>query len=484
MKRAIENFENNYKWTFCKNLMDNYKSFIKIVLLILLMSFELFAQDKISFEFDYAKFNYDSTKTYLELYYSIGQSNLSPYVEENNNFIGAYLDVTVIDTTSKKIIVQNRYLSRTKLTSENDNTYKGKNLLGNLGFILNSGNYSFIITATDIGDSNKFLTYKELITINEIKNDSYMLSDIQLATRIISDSKNEKSIFYKNTMEVFPNPHNIYTEKMPVLFFYSELYNLNLPKYENHNLVLIQQLSDSYGNQLNVKKKVLSKNNKSVVEAGVVNLKKYPTGSYTLLLSVFEDSVNLGISTAKRFYLINPSVVAKKVDLVGNLDIKSSEFGIFSEEECDELFEVSEPIALKKDIETYESLNSVESKREFLFNFWKVRDQIPETIKNEFKEEYLERVRFVDVRYKTFVRRGVQTDRGRTYMKYGEPDEMDKHPNEYNMKPYEVWNYYSIEGGVVFIFGDVTGYNNYELLHSTKRGEIRDDSWQRRITVD
>jgi GWxTD domain-containing protein len=448
------------------------------------MSFELFAQDKISFEFDYAKFNYDSTKTYLELYYSIGQSDLNSYVEENNNFIGAYLDVTIIDTTSKKILVQNRYLSRSALTSKNDSTYKGKNLLGSLGFILNSGFYSFIITATDIGDPNKSLTYKEVVTIDEFQIDRYVLSDIQLATRIISDSKKTKSIFYKNTMEVFPNPHNIYTEQMPVLFFYAELYNLNLSKYESKNLVLIQQLSDSYGNPLNVKKKALSKNNKSVVEAGVINLKKYPSGSYTLLLSVFEDSVNIGISTAKRFYLINPSVVAKKVDLVGNMDIKSSEFGIFSEEECDELFEVSEPIALRKDFETYESLRSIESKREFLFNFWKVRDQIPETIKNEFKEEYLERVRFVDIRYKTFVKRGVKTDRGRTYMKYGEPDELDKHPNEYDMKPYEVWNYYSIEGGVVFIFGDVTGYNNYELLHSTKRGEMRDESWQRRIKVD
>jgi len=35
----------------------------------------------------------------------------------------------------------------------------------------------------------------------------------------------------------------------------------------------------------------------------------------------------------------------------------------------------------------------------------------------------------------------------------------------------------------VFVFGDVTGYNDYQLLNSTKRGEIRDDYWQRRIMV-
>jgi len=58
------------------------------------------------------------------------------------------------------------------------------------------------------------------------------------------------------------------------------------------------------------------------------------------------------------------------------------------------------------------------------------------------------------------------------------------YPNETNMKPYEIWYYNRIEGGVLFIFGDLTGYNDYELLSSTKRGEIRDDNWQRRITTN
>jgi hypothetical protein len=113
-----------------------------------------------------------------------------------------------------------------------------------------------------------------------------------------------------------------------------------------------------------------------------------------------------------------------------------------------------------------------------------VRDQIQETTKNEFKEEYLERVKYVDNKYSSFVKRGVKSERGRVYLQFGEPDELENFPSEYNMKPYEIWSYYSIEGGVFFIFGDVTGYGSYELLHSSKRGELSDDSWQRRITVN
>jgi len=455
----------------------------KTLLVLLLLISQIYSQDKISFEFDYAKFNYDSTKTYLELYYSLGQSTLSQFKEDNKTFIGAYLDVSIEDAISKKVLVNNRYVSKTGI-KDSDSTYKSQNILGNLGFILNSGKYLFNISATDIVDSNKTLTFNETIEIPEILNDRYSLSDIELATRIISDSKNVKSIFYKNTMEVFPNPHNIYSEQMPVLFYYAELYNLDLLKYQSKNLVLIQQLNDNQGKSLEVKNKKLLTDKGSVVEAGVINLKKYPTGSYNLILSIFEDSTQVGLSTAKRFYLINQSVKVSNTTTISNLDVKSSEFGILSEEECDQLFDVSDPIARKGDSDSYAKLQTLESKRKFLFNFWKMRDQIPETPKNEFKEEYLERVRYVDQKYRTFVKRGAKTDRGRVHLQYGEPDEIDNYPSEYNMKPYEIWHYYSIEGGVEFIFGDITGYNNYEMLHSTKRGELRDDMWQRRIVVD
>ena len=44
-------------------------------------------------------------------------------------------------------------------------------------------------------------------------------------------------------------------------------------------------------------------------------------------------------------------------------------------------------------------------------------------------------------------------------------------------------NTHEIEGGVYFVFADLTGFSDYTLLHSTKRGELRDDNWQRRIAV-
>ncbi len=454
----------------------------KTIFLVLFLSITTFSQEKLSFEFDYARFNIDSTNSYLEIYYSLGQRNLEQYEDENKQYIGAYLDVKITEKSNNNVIVNKRYKSRTEINLS-DSLFSSKNLIGKLDYVLTQGDYSLIISATDIADSTNIVSYNENLIIKNANPNKILFSDIQLATRIISNSQNKESMFYKNTMEIIPNPQIIYTEKMPVLFFYSEIYNLKVK--DGVNLTLIQQLSSSTGRVLEAKHKPIPTQNNSIVEAGVVNLKKYPSGAYILTLSIFEDSAAVGISTSKRFFLLNPSVKQGVTNLSSDkLAVQSSEYGILSEEECDELFLVSAPIALKNDFSTYNQLTNLDGKRIFLFDFWLARDQEPETKENEFKEEYMERVEFVERRFKTFVNRGINTDRGKTYLQYGEPDEMDNYPNEHNMKPYEIWTYNSIEGGVIFVFGDVSGYGNYELLHSTKRGEIFDEYWQRRIVVN
>lgn len=66
---------------------------------------------------------------------------------------------------------------------------------------------------------------------------------------------------------------------------------------------------------------------------------------------------------------------------------------------------------------------------------------------------------------------------------YGNPDEIDRHPNETDSKPYEVWSYNSLEGGVTFDFIDRTGFGDYQLVNSTERNEIHDDNWQQYLNA-
>ena len=50
---------------------------------------------------------------------------------------------------------------------------------------------------------------------------------------------------------------------------------------------------------------------------------------------------------------------------------------------------------------------------------------------------------------------GRDTDQGRIYLKYGEPDEVETHMMIEHAKPHEHWRYY--QTGYHFIFVDVRG---------------------------
>lgn len=99
--------------------------------------------------------------------------------------------------------------------------------------------------------------------------------------------------------------------------------------------------------------------------------------------------------------------------------------------------------------------------REQLFReFWKKRDPSPDTQRNELMEEYYFRVQYSDEKYSTH-RPGWETDRGRIYIMYGEPTDIERHPFESGSRPYEIWFYNNLNRRFVFV--DYTGFGDYTL---------------------
>jgi GWxTD domain-containing protein len=100
--------------------------------------------------------------------------------------------------------------------------------------------------------------------------------------------------------------------------------------------------------------------------------------------------------------------------------------------------------------------------RERLFKeFWKKRDPTPDTEENELLEEYFRRVEYANENFSTN-QPGWETDRGRIYLIYGEPTDIERHPFEANSRPYEVWFYSQIARRFVFV--DYTGFGDYTLV--------------------
>jgi GWxTD domain-containing protein len=92
----------------------------------------------------------------------------------------------------------------------------------------------------------------------------------------------------------------------------------------------------------------------------------------------------------------------------------------------------------------FNALGSDAERERFVEQFWLRRDPTPGTPQNEFKEEHYRRIGYTNAHYSGDSLPGWKTDRGRIYITFGPPDEIDSHPSD--ASPFEEWRYKFIEG--------------------------------------
>jgi GWxTD domain-containing protein len=100
----------------------------------------------------------------------------------------------------------------------------------------------------------------------------------------------------------------------------------------------------------------------------------------------------------------------------------------------------------------FESLASDAEREQFIEQFWKRRDPTPATMENEAKEEHYRRISYSNELFKEAGKPGWATERGRTYIVFGPPDEREVHTDPF----FEQWRYSYLEGrgkNVIFTFG-------------------------------
>lgn len=452
----------------------------KLLLKLALISFLSvlsYPQSNFDFDFDFAQFGYDTTSNYVEFYYSFNQDYLLQNASDTATYLEGILDISIKDSLTGNEVVSKQW----KIAHEFSNSDSlSRNLVGVIGFLLLKGTYECRIGGMDSVNSNNNKYFTEYIKVNPFVSEKISLSDLQLASKIIQDSENKSSIFYKNSFEVIPIPTSVFGESQPVLFLYCELYNLK--SFDSDSLLRFNTLVfNSRGEIVSNKYKMISPNVNSRVEVGTVIINKFPTDTYTLMITLVDSASNYGVSSSKRFFVYNPSVEIKDTSSTSITASFLSQFGVMSEEELDDLFNKSKYIAISAEIDQYDDIDTEEGKREFMFKFWNARDIDPSTPRNEYFVEYMERIEICNQRFGALGKQGWKTDRGRIYLKYGEPSEIERFPNQTDTKPYEIWHYNEIEGGIVFVFADLTSFSDFQLIHSSARGELRDDNWYSRI---
>jgi len=119
-------------------------------------------------------------------------------------------------------------------------------------------------------------------------------------------------------------------------------------------------------------------------------------------------------------------------------------------------------------------------REQFIEAFWQRRNPDPDSPENTFKEEHYRRIAYANEHFASGIP-GWKTDRGKIYIMWGPPDEIDSHPTggnwdrpmdqgggETTTYPYEDWRYRYLEGqdlgeNVELEFVDPTSTGEYHL---------------------
>jgi GWxTD domain-containing protein len=123
-------------------------------------------------------------------------------------------------------------------------------------------------------------------------------------------------------------------------------------------------------------------------------------------------------------------------------------------------------------------LETNEEREQFIEQFWLRRSTNPDLPDNDFKEEHYRRIAYANEHYASGIP-GWKTDRGRIYIIWGPPDEIDAHPTggtydrpmeegggSTTTYPWETWRYRYLEGigeNVELEFVDPSGSGEYHM---------------------
>jgi GWxTD domain-containing protein len=132
----------------------------------------------------------------------------------------------------------------------------------------------------------------------------------------------------------------------------------------------------------------------------------------------------------------------------------------------------------------FKQLSNDEERDQFIESFWQRRDPTPDTVENEFKEDHYARIAYANEHFAAGIP-GWKSDRGRIYIMFGKPDEIESHPSggsydrpmeegggQTSTYPFEDWRYRYLEGvgqEIIIEFVDTCMCGEYHM--TIDRGE-------------
>ncbi len=215
------------------------------------------------------------------------------------------------------------------------------------------------------------------------------------------------------------------------------------------------------------------------------DISKLSNDTYHLIIELLTPDGRILRTTRKKFYLYNyrsENEFKYFISEVYSGDVLSE----FSEKALRKHIETLEPISDEQEIQFAHVLRSKEQIKNYVYSFWNKRRKGNLTL-TELIKGYEALVRYLNGKFSHSSLEGWQTDRGKIWLKYGAPNDIEQFPSSPTERAYEIWRYNRLgnQKNVSFIFLEpqLEG-RRLVLIHSDKYGEVKDPRWRSRIGIN
>ncbi len=462
-----------------KNLQTvfNLRFFLVFSLFVLFCTLSVQAK-KLNVYLSYSAFSAPETGPYIETYISVVGKSVN-FVKNSNDKFQATIQVIVLFRNGDEIVNYDKY---ELFSPELDDTLNVNfNFVDQQRYLLPNGNYDFDIQIWDKNNDIKPYVSLEPLVI-DFPADKVTVSGIQLVDSYTQTD--ESTILTKNGYDIIPYINNFYPENINKITFYSEVYNTDKILGPDQKFLLCCYLqsvdkSSPLSKFVLYKKAVSSPVNVVFNEFDITNLE---SGNYFIVIEARDQKNSLLGLNRIFFQRSNPRIQLNLEDISGDKITNSFAGKINNIDTLIRYISYLDPISSEQEryfARAHLKSSDITTLQKFFYNFWISRNNLePE----KAWLNYLSEVNKVNYAYSTQIQEGFGTDRGRVYLKYGQPNAISESYNEPATYPYEIWHYYQLENGqrnkkFIFYTRDIVT-NDFTLLHSDVTGEISNYRWQ------
>ena len=459
------------------------KKTLTLLLGVLLIS-ELYSN--VNFSIDYANFKIKN-KPYTEFYLSINGSSLGYAMvkqEGEVEFFQSNIEMTYLIEKGTEIIAFEKFQINTPIYTEAEVNNNPIDLLDLKRLSFPEGEYTYTIIAKDLVNQS---TAEATGTIRTLDNasSSIQLSEIQLGNSIKPTvTKNQ---FSKVGYDISPNVAHNYIRENSKLSAYFEIYNANKSLGDSADYFIDISIRDAVNEKLTGNLRAIKRLKATDITAHIqpFNIEKLPTGNYEVLVECKNRNNEVISSQKVQFFRLNPDLKDLNSIVIEGTFVDTMRNTALLAEYIKSIRVISQENE-KTWADNQLKYAELEFMQRYFLNFWVTRDPLDPGFK---WEEYKRKLALVDEKFGYGGIKGYQTDRGRVYLQYGAPTDVQDVKYDSNNNPYSIWRYYQFSecyrealNGLTdrkFIFYSPSNEMlGYEVLHSNVPGEVQNNQWE------